>query len=103
LKFDNPSIVAEFDKCHPCHKITVERFDSKLFSGNCYKDAADREQAMSQFIARFLRDDEAATAVEYAVILAMIFMTVLAAVNMLGLRTSSMWCDIDTKVTNVTR
>ena len=42
-------------------------------------------------IARFFRDEEAATAVEYAVMLAMILLAVLSAVGAVGSKTGGLW------------
>ncbi len=47
-------------------------------------------------IQAFFRDDEAATAVEYAVMLAMILVTVIAAINSFGSATGGMWGHIKT-------
>ena len=38
-----------------------------------------------------LRDDEAATAVEYAVLLAMILLTILGAIGTVGFQTNGLW------------
>ncbi len=43
------------------------------------------------FIARFLRAEDAATAVEYSVMLAMILLMALAAITAFGGRTSGLW------------
>jgi pilus assembly protein Flp/PilA len=43
------------------------------------------------FVARFLRDDAAATAVEYAVMLAMILLLAFAAISGFGGKTSALW------------
>jgi pilus assembly protein Flp/PilA len=42
-------------------------------------------------ISRFLHDEEAATAVEYAVMLAMIILVALSAISVFGNRTASLW------------
>jgi Flp pilus assembly pilin Flp len=42
-------------------------------------------------IARFLKNEEAATAVEYSVMLAMILLTAFAAISAFGARTSGLW------------
>ena len=44
-----------------------------------------------RFIAKFLKEKEAATAVEYAVMLAMILLTALAAITAFGGKTSGLW------------
>jgi len=46
-------------------------------------------------ITRFICADEAATAVEYAVMLAMILMAVIAAIGSVGVQTGGMWGGID--------
>jgi pilus assembly protein Flp/PilA len=45
---------------------------------------------MSSF-ARFLNDEEAATAVEYSVMLAMIVLVAIAAISGFGGKTSGLW------------
>lgn len=47
-----------------------------------------------QVIARFLINEEAATAVEYAVMLAMILMSIFAAVAAFGQQAGGMWSGI---------
>jgi pilus assembly protein Flp/PilA len=42
-------------------------------------------------IGRFIRREEAATSVEYAVMLALILLAVLVAVGAVGARTASLW------------
>ncbi len=44
---------------------------------------------------RFLREEEAATAVEYAVMLALILMTALVAIGALGNESSGLWGGIE--------
>ena len=44
--------------------------------------------------ARFLNNDEAATAVEYSVMLAMILLVAFSAIGMLGTKTSGLWDSI---------
>jgi Flp pilus assembly pilin Flp len=46
---------------------------------------------MSRWINRFLRRADAATAVEYAVVLALILMVVFSAVVLVGQKTSQSW------------
>lgn len=46
-------------------------------------------------IQAFFRDDQAATAVEYAVMLAMIIVTCLAAISSFGGATNGMWGGIN--------
>lgn len=45
-------------------------------------------------ISRFLRDEEAATAVEYAVILALILTAIIGAIGSVGAQTGGMWSNI---------
>ena len=47
-----------------------------------------------RLIQSFLRDDDAATAVEYAVMLALIIMTVLGTIGTVGAETGGMWGSI---------
>ena len=44
-----------------------------------------------KYILRFFRKEEAATAVEYAVMLALVLMVVIAAISSLGTKTSGLW------------
>ena len=44
-------------------------------------------------VLRFLSEDTAATAVEYAVMLAMIIMACIGAIATVGQQTASMWAD----------
>lgn len=52
-----------------------------------------------QMLYEFLRQDEAATAVEYAVMLAMILLAVIGAIGAVGGQTSNLWEGIDTDIT----
>jgi pilus assembly protein Flp/PilA len=52
-------------------------------------------------IIRFLRDEEAATAVEYAVMLAMIIIAIIGAIGSVGAKTGGMWGGIQTSLTAV--
>jgi pilus assembly protein Flp/PilA len=49
-------------------------------------------------ILNFFRDDEAATAVEYAVLLALILMAVIGAIGTVGAETGGMWGNIRGKL-----
>jgi Flp pilus assembly pilin Flp len=51
-------------------------------------------------ILHFLRSDEAATSVEYAVMLSLIVLVALSGIALLGSETSAKWADIDTKLTD---
>jgi pilus assembly protein Flp/PilA len=44
-----------------------------------------------RWIVKFLEKEEAATAVEYSVMLAMILLTVFAAISSFGGKTSGLW------------
>lgn len=50
-------------------------------------------------VARFFRDEEAATAVEYSVMLALILMTVLSSITILGIQVGDLWGDISNSIT----
>ncbi|MGD0899494.1 MAG: hypothetical protein ABR915_16800 [Thermoguttaceae bacterium] len=50
---------------------------------------------------RFLTDDAAATAVEYAVVLLLILMVLISAVAALGSQTGGMWGGIKSQLQNV--
>jgi len=56
---------------------------------------------MTQQLCRMLRDDQAATAVEYAVMLAMILLAVFGAVGMVGAQSGGMWGGIESDLDNV--
>lgn len=51
-----------------------------------------------RFLEKLLEQDEAATAVEYAVMLAMIILVALAAISFFGSKTSGLWDTIRTAV-----
>ena len=46
---------------------------------------------MLNYLLRLYRDDQAATAVEYAVLLALILMAVISAISAVGDSTSGLW------------
>lgn len=50
---------------------------------------------MAQHILKFLRNDEAATAVEYAVMLAMILMVVIGTIGTVGSQAGGLWGGIE--------
>ena len=54
---------------------------------------------MIRLILTFLRDEEAASAVEYAVMLALILLAVYGAVGMVGAQSGGMWGGIDENLT----
>ena len=51
------------------------------------------------WLIRFLKEDDAATAVEYAVMLSLILMAVFATVAALGSNLSSKYTNIDAQIT----
>lgn len=54
-----------------------------------------------RLITRILREEEAATAVEYAVMLAMILLVVFGAIGMVGAQSGGMWGGIQSDLENV--
>ena len=48
---------------------------------------------MLNYVLRLYRDDQAATAVEYAVLLALILVAVISAINAVGHSTSDLWAN----------
>lgn len=52
-------------------------------------------------IARLLRSTKAATAVEYGLILALIFIAAMAAISAVGESTNSMWNNVSSASTKV--
>lgn len=54
---------------------------------------------MTNKIARLLRSTKAATAVEYGLILALIFMAALGAISSVGQSTITMWNNVSTSAT----
>lgn len=57
---------------------------------------------MLNYLLRLYRDDEAATAVEYAVLLALILMAIISAINALGNTTSGIWANDVNKINTAT-
>lgn len=53
---------------------------------------------MKNWLLEFIRDDSAATAVEYAVLLALILVAVIGAVATFGSETGGLWGNIDTQL-----
>ncbi len=51
-------------------------------------------------IRRFLEDEQGPTAVEYAVMLALVLVAVIGAVNAVGNATSTKWQDNATQISN---
>jgi pilus assembly protein Flp/PilA len=47
---------------------------------------------------RIFKDEQGATAVEYALILAMIFMAMVVGVASVGISTSALWTNVSAKV-----
>jgi pilus assembly protein Flp/PilA len=56
---------------------------------------------MKVFFKNLWRQEEAATAVEYAVMLALILIAVIGAIGSVGAQTGGMWGDIDNELTTV--
>ena len=52
-----------------------------------------------RFLVKLFRDDEAATAVEYSVMLGLILMSVIGAIGMVGNQSGGMWSNIIAKFT----
>jgi Flp pilus assembly pilin Flp len=52
------------------------------------------------FLRRLLRETEATTAVEYAVLLALILMSVIAAVSTVGSQSGGLWSNIKGQLQN---
>ena len=50
---------------------------------------------MRWFLIRLLRGEDAATAVEYAVMLALILLAILASIGVVGSQTGGMWGGIE--------
>ena len=55
---------------------------------------------MRRFLGRFRRDDSGATALEYGLILALIFLVILTGVTAFGDATSTMYEDISTAISS---
>ncbi len=53
-----------------------------------------------QAISAFLREEQAATAVEYAVMLALILLSIIAAIGQVGGASNSMWGNNNTQLKN---
>jgi len=54
-----------------------------------------------RFLVEILRNEEAATAVEYAVMLAMVLLAIVGAIGSLGSETGGMWGGIQTNLGEV--
>lgn len=52
-------------------------------------------------LIKILRNEEAVTSVEYAVVLAMILMAILGAIGSLGTQTGGLWSGIQDDLTDV--
>ncbi len=57
---------------------------------------------MRRFLYRLLWDDDGPTAVEYAVLLALILMVIIGAIGAMGSETGGLWGDIDTDLNATT-
>jgi pilus assembly protein Flp/PilA len=53
---------------------------------------------MRAFITHLLRDEDAATAVEYAVMLALILVAIMGTIGVVGSQSGGMWGGIDNKM-----
>jgi len=53
------------------------------------------------YLLRFLREDTAATSVEYAVVLALILMAVIGAIGTVGAQSGGMWGGIESDLQDV--
>ncbi len=52
------------------------------------------------WLIRFFRDEDGVTAVEYAVMLALMIMAMMASITSVGSQTGDMWETIDTEYAN---
>jgi pilus assembly protein Flp/PilA len=61
----------------------------------CLADARQEEgvEIMSRLLLRFIREEQAATAVEYAVMLALILLAMIGTIKALGASSGGMWGD----------
>ena len=57
---------------------------------------------MLSHLLRLYRDDQAATAVEYAVLLALILIAIISAINAVGNTTSGIWANDTNKISTAT-
>ena len=55
---------------------------------------------MRRFLRSLWREEDAATAVEYAVMLALILVAIMSAIGSMGSGTGGMWGDIDSDLTS---
>jgi pilus assembly protein Flp/PilA len=55
---------------------------------------------MKVFLKNLWRQEDAATAVEYAVMLALILIAIIGAIGTVGAQTGGMWGDIDSELTS---
>ena len=53
-----------------------------------------------RWMSGLLREEEAATAVEYAVMLALVLMVVIGAIGAVGAQSGGMWGGIDSELSN---
>lgn len=56
-----------------------------------------------QWIARLVWDEQAATAVEYAVMLALILVAVVGAISQVGSSSGGLWGDSSSKISSAVR
>ncbi len=57
---------------------------------------------MSQFLRRLIREEDGPTAVEYAVMLAMILMICIGSIALLGNNTAAMWLNNSNSIQSAT-
>ena len=62
------------------------------------REAAGGEDKPMRFIAKLIRDRKAASAVEYALICALIVIAMIAGLNAVAGRTTTMWNDVSNNV-----
>lgn len=55
---------------------------------------------MLKQLTRWLRDEEAVTAAEYAILLGLLVMTVIIAINAVGSTSSGIWANDTNKITS---
>jgi pilus assembly protein Flp/PilA len=55
---------------------------------------------MNHLLVRLIREDDAATAVEYAVLLALILVVVVSAIGVFGSESAGLWGGIDGQLEN---
>ena len=83
----------------PALNVDSNRFDSEQL---VYKPLIDQmKNSFCRFLCQFAREEEAATTVEYSVMLALIVVACLATIQTVGSNASGVWNDIATDLDNV--